>query len=106
MSLFIELFCVGAFKTESYVYYGTNLDSKDHLSYQTNQRTSEIMVTAAQFAGQMALRLVHDNLLSLDVSRYSNPLTKAVAKIYKRINQLSQVKLFFTLGTFLLSVEA
>ncbi|XP_037550366.1 transferrin receptor 1b [Nematolebias whitei] len=76
--------------TESYAYYGTNLDSKDNLNYQTNKRTSDVMVTAAQFAGQMALRLVHDNLLSLDVSRYSSPITRAVAKIYKRINQLSQ----------------
>uniref|UniRef100_A0A1A7WVT0 Transferrin receptor (p90, CD71) n=1 Tax=Iconisemion striatum TaxID=60296 RepID=A0A1A7WVT0_9TELE len=75
--------------TEAYPYYGTNLDTKDHLNYQTNQHTSEITATAAQFAGQMALRLVHDHLLYLDVSRYSD-ITKTVRQIYSRINRLSQ----------------
>ncbi|XP_041817585.1 transferrin receptor 1b [Chelmon rostratus] len=76
--------------TEAYTYYGTNLDSKDHLNYETNHHTSEVTAVAAQFAGQMALRLIHDHLLSLDVSRYSSVLTKAVVQVYKRINQLSQ----------------
>uniref|UniRef100_A0AAQ4Q2A3 Transferrin receptor 1b n=1 Tax=Gasterosteus aculeatus aculeatus TaxID=481459 RepID=A0AAQ4Q2A3_GASAC len=78
--------------TEAYMYYGTDLDHKDHLDYQTNHRTSEMAATAAQFAGQMALRLVHDRLLRLDVSRYNGVLTKAVAQIYKRINQLLKLK--------------
>lgn len=73
------------------MYYGTDLDHKDHLDYQTNHRTSEMAAAAAQFAGQMALRLVHDRLLRLDVSRYNGVLTKAVAQIYKRINQLLKV---------------
>uniref|UniRef100_A0A7N8YBF5 Transferrin receptor 1b n=1 Tax=Mastacembelus armatus TaxID=205130 RepID=A0A7N8YBF5_9TELE len=68
--------------TESYAYYGTNLDNMDHLNYQTSHRTSEMTAVAAQFAGQMALRLVHDHLLRLDVSRYKNILTKAVNKIF------------------------
>ncbi|KAM4544207.1 transferrin receptor 1b [Fundulus diaphanus] len=76
--------------TESYPYYGTNLDSMDHLNYQTNQRTSEVTASAAQFAGLMTLRLVHDHLLSLDVSRYYGPITKAVLQIYNRVNQLTQ----------------
>uniref|UniRef100_A0A3Q1JRJ8 Transferrin receptor 1b n=1 Tax=Anabas testudineus TaxID=64144 RepID=A0A3Q1JRJ8_ANATE len=60
-----------------YTYYGTNLDNMDHLNYQTNHRTSEMTAVAAQFAGQMALRLVHDHMLSLDV-------------IFRHINQLLQ----------------
>ncbi|XP_034717508.1 transferrin receptor 1b [Etheostoma cragini] len=76
--------------TEAYSYYGTILDNKEHLSYTTGHLTSEIVASAAQFAGHMALRLVHDRLLSLDVGRYSSVLTKAVARVYKRINQLSQ----------------
>lgn len=80
-------------KTESYTYYGTSLDNMDHLDYQTNHCTSEMTAVAAQFAGQMAVRLVHDHLLSLDVSRYSSILTTAVAQIYKRINQLLRVGL-------------
>uniref|UniRef100_A0A1A8GA85 Transferrin receptor (p90, CD71) n=1 Tax=Nothobranchius korthausae TaxID=1143690 RepID=A0A1A8GA85_9TELE len=75
--------------TEAYPYYGTNLDNMDHLNYQTNQHTSEITATAAKFAGQMALRLVHNHLLYLDVSRYDG-LSTAVSQIYKRVIQLSQ----------------
>ncbi|XP_018534822.1 transferrin receptor 1b [Lates calcarifer] len=74
--------------TESYSYYGTSLDNMDHLNYQTNQRTAEMTAVAAQFAGQMALRLVHDHVLNLDVSRYSSVLYKAVVRVYRRINQL------------------
>ncbi|KAK5849960.1 hypothetical protein PBY51_014252 [Eleginops maclovinus] len=77
---------------EAYCYYGTNLDSKDHLDYKTNNRTSEMAALAAQFAGQMALRLVHDHMLhpSLDVSRYSSVVNKAGYRVLQRINQLSQ----------------
>ncbi|KAM4606072.1 transferrin receptor protein 2-like [Polymixia lowei] len=76
--------------TEAYPYYGTSLDNMDHLSYQTNQRTGQIAVLAGQFAGQMALRLVHDHLLSLDVSKYSTTITGSVVQLYRRISQLSQ----------------
>ncbi|XP_036073370.1 transferrin receptor 1b isoform X2 [Oryzias melastigma] len=75
---------------EYYAYYGTLLDNKDHLNYQTNQHTSEIAAMAARFAGQMALRLVHDHLLSLDVSRYVGVLTRDVSRVYKRVRTLSQ----------------
>ncbi|XP_071340776.1 transferrin receptor 1b [Trachinotus anak] len=76
--------------TESYPYYGTNLDNMDHLNYQTSHSTGEMTALAAQFAGQMALRLVHDHLLSLDVSRYSSIITRAVAQVYKHVSQLTQ----------------
>lgn len=78
-------------QTDSYEYYGTNLDNKDHLNYQTTQKYSEMTVAAAQVAGQMALRLVHDHLLKLDVSRYGSVLTKAVAQASNRLVQLSKV---------------
>ncbi|XP_056155544.1 transferrin receptor 1b [Lampris incognitus] len=75
---------------EAYPYYGTVLDNMDHLNAETNQHTSEMATVAAQFAGQMALRLVHDHVLSLDVNRYSSTITKSVVKINSRINQLSK----------------
>uniref|UniRef100_A0A8D0D6X8 Transferrin receptor 1b n=1 Tax=Sander lucioperca TaxID=283035 RepID=A0A8D0D6X8_SANLU len=67
--------------TEAYSYYGTNLDDVDRLNYATGHLTSETVAAAAQFAGQMALRLVHDHLLSLDVGRYSSVITKAVVRL-------------------------
>uniref|UniRef100_A0AAX7TCQ6 Transferrin receptor 1b n=1 Tax=Astatotilapia calliptera TaxID=8154 RepID=A0AAX7TCQ6_ASTCA len=78
-------------KPNVYTYYGTQLDTMDQLNYETNNQTNEITAIAAQFAGQMALHLVHDHLLSLDVNRYSKTLTKAVAGVYKHIRLLSQV---------------
>lgn len=83
--------CVQA--TQFYMYYGTNLDNVDHLNYKTNHRTAEMAAAAAQFAGQMALRLVHDHLLSLDVNRYNGILFTAVLKVHGRVTQLSQVRL-------------
>ncbi|XP_014871916.1 transferrin receptor protein 1-like isoform X2 [Poecilia latipinna] len=76
--------------SESYPYYGTGLDNMDHLNYRTSQRTSNVTATAARFAGLMVLRLVHDHLLGLDVSRYYGSITKAVVQVYKRVNQLTQ----------------
>lgn len=73
------------------MYYGTDLDNKDHLDYETRQKTSEVTVAAAQVAGQMALRLVHDHILNLDTRRYSSVLSKAVFQVYIHILQLSQV---------------
>lgn len=76
--------------SQDYIYYNTNLDSVDHLNYQTNHRTSEMMTVAAQFAGQMALRLVHDHLIKLDVTTYSGLISKNVNRVYKRIFDLTQ----------------
>lgn len=88
---------VSPLKSEVYTYYGTQLDTMDQLNSETNNQTNEITAIAAQFAGQMALHLVHDHLLSLDVNRYSKTLTKAVAGVYKHIRLLSQVGVFLTL---------
>uniref|UniRef100_H3D7Z0 Transferrin receptor 1b n=1 Tax=Tetraodon nigroviridis TaxID=99883 RepID=H3D7Z0_TETNG len=76
--------------TDSYMYYGTDLDNKDHLNYQTGHKTGEVAAAAAQVAGQMALRLAHDHLLKLDTRGYSSLLQNAVSRVYKRILQLSQ----------------
>uniref|UniRef100_UPI0037E89A65 transferrin receptor 1b n=1 Tax=Semicossyphus pulcher TaxID=241346 RepID=UPI0037E89A65 len=76
--------------TETYTYYGTNLDNQDHLNYKTSHRTGEIVALAAQFAGRMALRLVHDHLVRLNVSQYSKILFQAVLRVYNRVNQLTK----------------
>lgn len=78
-------------QTDSYMYYGTDLDNKDHLNSETVQKTDVLVVAAAQLAGQMALRLVHDLILNLDTSRYSFLLNNAVSGVYKHIQQLSRV---------------
>lgn len=75
---------------EYYTYFSTNLDNMDHLRYQTSHSIGEMTAAAAQLAGHMALRLVHDHLLAFDVSRYSGVLTTSVSQVYRRINQLTR----------------
>lgn len=78
---------------ESYPYYDTNLDNMDHLDYQTNHHSSEITALAAQCAGVMALRLVHDHVINLDVNQYGRIINKAVIPVYMRIKKLQEVGL-------------
>nr|XP_057915740.1 transferrin receptor protein 1-like [Doryrhamphus excisus]XP_057915741.1 transferrin receptor protein 1-like [Doryrhamphus excisus]XP_057915743.1 transferrin receptor protein 1-like [Doryrhamphus excisus]XP_057915744.1 transferrin receptor protein 1-like [Doryrhamphus excisus] len=75
-------------KTEAYMYYGTSMDNMDHLNYNTAQHTAEMTLLAAQFTGRMALRLIHDRLLPLDVSRYSKVVSKALRKVHRNVYQL------------------
>ncbi|XP_061661014.1 transferrin receptor 1b [Syngnathoides biaculeatus] len=75
-------------KVETYAYYGTCMDTADHLNYNTAHMTGETAAQAAQLAGRLALRLVHDHLLNLDVRKYRNVLGKAVYRVYKNIQQL------------------
>uniref|UniRef100_A0A668AR56 Transferrin receptor 1b n=1 Tax=Myripristis murdjan TaxID=586833 RepID=A0A668AR56_9TELE len=75
---------------EAYPYYGTDLDTWDHFSAETNHHNSEMVAAAGQLAGQMALRLVHDHLLKMDVTRYGRILTAAVGSLYSRIRRLTQ----------------
>lgn len=78
-------------KTESYTYYGTNLDSRDHLNYNTNQGTSKMTARAAQLAGLMALRLTYTQVLEVDMNHFRSVVGKAVRPVYKRVLNLTQV---------------
>ncbi|CAL8312928.1 unnamed protein product [Merluccius merluccius] len=73
---------------DRYPYYGTCLDNKDHLEYATNQHTPKTAIAAATLAGLMALRLVHDHVIPLDVSRYDTVVLLPVSQLGKRITQL------------------
>uniref|UniRef100_A0A672Q5T9 Transferrin receptor protein 1-like n=2 Tax=Sinocyclocheilus grahami TaxID=75366 RepID=A0A672Q5T9_SINGR len=73
-------------------YFGTNLDDKAHLDSITNQKVVELSVLAAQVAGQMALRLVHDQILRLDVTKYSDDITNRVSAIIQRVDALKNNK--------------
>ncbi|XP_061614053.1 transferrin receptor 1b [Phyllopteryx taeniolatus] len=77
-------------KLEAYPYYGTCMDTKDHLNYKTIHKTGETAAQAAQLAGRLALRLVHNHLLGLDVSKYRNVLAQAIYRLYKHVQQLVQ----------------
>uniref|UniRef100_A0A8C7PHU4 Transferrin receptor 1b n=1 Tax=Oncorhynchus mykiss TaxID=8022 RepID=A0A8C7PHU4_ONCMY len=87
--------------SEAYPYYGTSLDNKDHLGYATAHRLSFLATGAGLVAGQLALRLVHDHVLSLDVQRYRTVLSQSVVKINQRLKQsLSARWLIMALGSY------
>ncbi|XP_036414252.1 transferrin receptor 1b [Colossoma macropomum] len=72
----------------AYGYFGTALDNKANLDIATGQQLGNVCVSAAQVAGQMALRLVHDHILRLDVTSYTRIIRKHVVMINSRVNQL------------------
>lgn len=69
-------------------FLGTNMDEKAHLDRITKDKVVELSVLAAQVAGQMALRLVHDHILKLDVTKYSDVIAGHVSAIIKRVDAL------------------
>ncbi|CAB1317912.1 unnamed protein product, partial [Coregonus sp. 'balchen'] len=52
---------------EEYPYFGTLQDTREKLYGATSNQAAKLAVSAGEFAGKMALRLVHDHLLRLDM---------------------------------------
>ncbi|XP_023674311.1 transferrin receptor 1b [Paramormyrops kingsleyae] len=69
-----------------YQYFGTVEDTREKLDSITF-RTSQMAEIAAQIAGNMALRLVHDRLLSLDISKYNSQIRAFVIQINRLLWQ-------------------
>ncbi|XP_076868264.1 transferrin receptor 1b [Brachyhypopomus gauderio] len=92
--------------SSQYKYFGTPLDTKENLDIATGQRVGDFCVSVAQVAGQMALRLVHDHLLRLDVTRYTNLIRLHVAKVksslapFEKSTQLSALWLISAVGSY------
>uniref|UniRef100_A0A8C6UVV9 Transferrin receptor protein 1 n=1 Tax=Neogobius melanostomus TaxID=47308 RepID=A0A8C6UVV9_9GOBI len=88
------------FISPNYPYYNTLLDNEDHLNYATSQNTASVTASAAQIAGQMALRLVHDHVIQFDMTRYKKVLNINVYRINDKISTLQKViSLNFASGT-------
>uniref|UniRef100_A0A8K9Y331 Transferrin receptor 1b n=1 Tax=Oncorhynchus mykiss TaxID=8022 RepID=A0A8K9Y331_ONCMY len=66
---------------EVYPHYGTSFDNKEYLGFATAHRLGSIATGAGLVAGQLALRLVHDHVLYLDVLRYRKVLSQSVVNI-------------------------
>ncbi|XDV47623.1 hypothetical protein PO909_017204, partial [Leuciscus waleckii] len=78
--------------TGDYEYFGTDMDGKNELDRVTNQNVVDQVLVAAQVAGQMALRLVHDHILKLDVTTYGNVIADHVSNIISRVKSLKYDK--------------
>uniref|UniRef100_A0A8C7FXU1 Transferrin receptor 1b n=1 Tax=Oncorhynchus kisutch TaxID=8019 RepID=A0A8C7FXU1_ONCKI len=66
---------------EVYPHYGTSFDNKEYLGFATAHHLGSIATGAGLVAGQLALRLVHDHVLYLDVLRYRKVLSQSVVNI-------------------------
>uniref|UniRef100_A0A3Q3F7D1 Transferrin receptor protein 1 n=1 Tax=Kryptolebias marmoratus TaxID=37003 RepID=A0A3Q3F7D1_KRYMA len=81
---------------KDYQYFGTMLDTQEKLNAATSGQISQLAVAAGQFAGQIALRLVHDHLLQMDLMKYNEIIRSNVVKINLKAKQVQrmQPKLF------------
>lgn len=82
-----------------YQYFGTLLDTSDNLNTATSSQTQKLAVTAAQFAGQMALRLVHDHLLRMDLQKYGSIIHSKVVDIYMKVEAVRRVSVTILEGS-------
>ncbi|KAL0966858.1 hypothetical protein UPYG_G00301050 [Umbra pygmaea] len=81
---------------ENKFHFGTLQDTREKLNEATSKQVAGLAVSAGQFAGQMALRLVHDHLLRLNADKYNTLIRKHVSKINRQVVSLvnSQTDLF------------
>uniref|UniRef100_A0A672YQI3 Transferrin receptor protein 1 n=1 Tax=Sphaeramia orbicularis TaxID=375764 RepID=A0A672YQI3_9TELE len=75
-----------------YQYFGTNLDTREKLNIATSNEVPQLAQTAAQFAGQIALRLVHDYILRLDVQKYNKIIHTKVAQINRKVADVQRLQ--------------
>ncbi|XP_072525387.1 transferrin receptor 1a [Salminus brasiliensis] len=73
---------------KEYPFFGTMLDTKQNLNFKISFALSSLVKSAGEIAGQMALRLVHDHLLKLNVEKYTTVLRSNVALINKEVFSL------------------
>jgi transferrin receptor len=76
---------------EEYPFLGTLDDTRDKLYGATSNQVAKLAVSAGQFAGRIALRLVHDHLLRLDVEKYTRQIRTHVFAINSKIKAVQSV---------------
>uniref|UniRef100_A0A4W6C065 Transferrin receptor protein 1 n=1 Tax=Lates calcarifer TaxID=8187 RepID=A0A4W6C065_LATCA len=75
-----------------YQYSGTLLDTRETLKRVTGQQIPQLAETAAKFAGHIALRLVHDHLLRMDVTKYDKIIRTQVAQINGKVKNVKRLR--------------
>uniref|UniRef100_A0A668RFE0 Transferrin receptor protein 1 n=1 Tax=Oreochromis aureus TaxID=47969 RepID=A0A668RFE0_OREAU len=71
--------------SSDYPYFGTTLDTQQNLNSITASQVPQLAVRAGQFAGHIALRLVHDHLLQMDLKKYNQLIRSHVVQINARV---------------------
>ncbi|XP_035993854.1 transferrin receptor protein 1 [Fundulus heteroclitus] len=82
------------FSTENsgYKFLGTLQDTSDNLNIATSSQVPQLAEAAGRFAGHIALRLVHDHLLQMDVMKYYKVIRSHVAKINGKVREVQRIK--------------
>uniref|UniRef100_A0A8D0A8T8 Transferrin receptor protein 1 n=1 Tax=Sander lucioperca TaxID=283035 RepID=A0A8D0A8T8_SANLU len=74
-----------------YPLFGTKLDTWEKLNLATGSQVPQLAEMATRFAGHMALRLVHDHLLRMDVMKYDKIIRLRVAQINMKVNAVQRL---------------
>ncbi|TTN01734.1 Transferrin receptor protein 1 [Bagarius yarrelli] len=77
-------------ENKQYLFFGTMLDTRKNLEAETPTEFLVLAKAAGEIAGVMALRLVHDHLLKLNVEKYKNILRIHISKINKEVMRLQK----------------
>ncbi|XP_031149043.1 transferrin receptor 1a isoform X1 [Sander lucioperca] len=75
-----------------YPLFGTKLDTWEKLNLATGSQVPQLAEMATRFAGHMALRLVHDHLLRMDVMKYDKIIRLRVAQINMKVNAVQRMQ--------------
>lgn len=76
---------------QDYPHFGTNLDTRENLNSVTASQVPQLAVRAGQFAGHIALRLVHDHLLQMDLKKYNQLIRSHVVQINGKVKAVQRV---------------
>uniref|UniRef100_A0A669DAD4 Transferrin receptor protein 1 n=1 Tax=Oreochromis niloticus TaxID=8128 RepID=A0A669DAD4_ORENI len=78
--------------SSDYPYFGTTLDTQQNLNSVTASQVPQLAVRAGQFAGHIALRLVHDHLLQMDLKKYNQLIRSHVVQINMRVKAVQRLQ--------------
>ncbi|KAG7526438.1 hypothetical protein JOB18_040221 [Solea senegalensis] len=79
-------------RNKEYPFFGTMLDTPERLSMATSGQLNQLAVLAAKFAGHMALKLVHDHLLQMDLLKYNDIIRSHVYQINVKVRNIKRMQ--------------
>ncbi|XP_038134815.1 transferrin receptor 1a [Cyprinodon tularosa] len=74
-----------------YKYLGTLEDTQENLNIATSKQVPQLAEAAGRFAGHMALRLVHDHLLQMDLMKYYKIIRSQVVRINGKVRDVQRL---------------
>ncbi|XP_042353410.1 transferrin receptor protein 1-like isoform X2 [Plectropomus leopardus] len=78
--------------SSDYQYSGTNLDTRERLNSATGNQVPQLAEISTKFAGQIALRLVHDHLLRMDLTKYDKVIRTHMVHINSKVKAVQRMQ--------------